>query len=71
MPLSGGTVPRTNSLYRPERHVRSGRISCFSVWPAHHKDPFDRLLIAQANAEEATLISHDPVFTHYPVKVLW
>ena len=39
--------------------------------PAHHKDPFDRLLIAQANTEEATLISHDPVFAHYPVKVLW
>ncbi len=39
--------------------------------PAHHKDPFDRLLIAQANAEEAILISHDPVFAHYPVEVLW
>ena len=39
--------------------------------PAHHKDPFDRLLVAQAKAEEATLISHDPVFAHYPVKVLW
>lgn len=39
--------------------------------PAYHKDPFDRLLIAQANTEEATLISHDPVFAHYPVKVLW
>jgi PIN domain nuclease of toxin-antitoxin system len=38
--------------------------------PAHHRDPFDRLLIAQANAEEAVLISHDPVFTHYPVKLL-
>jgi PIN domain nuclease of toxin-antitoxin system len=39
--------------------------------PKHHKDPFDRLLIAQANVEEAVLISHDPVFSHYPVKVLW
>ena len=39
--------------------------------PAQHKDPFDRLLIAQANVEEAVLISHDPVFAHYPVKVLW
>jgi PIN domain nuclease of toxin-antitoxin system len=39
--------------------------------PAHHRDPFDRLLIAQANVEEAVLISHDPVFAHYPVKVLW
>jgi PIN domain nuclease of toxin-antitoxin system len=39
--------------------------------PAHHKDPFDRRLIAQANVEEAVLFSHDPVFVHYPVKVLW
>jgi PIN domain nuclease of toxin-antitoxin system len=39
--------------------------------PAHHRDPFDRLLIAQANAEEATLISHDSVFADYPVQVLW
>ena len=39
--------------------------------PAHHKDPFDRLLIAQANAEAGPVISHDPVFAHYPVKVLW
>lgn len=39
--------------------------------PAYHKDPFDRLLIAQANVEEAALISHDPVFAHYPVKVMW
>jgi PIN domain nuclease of toxin-antitoxin system len=39
--------------------------------PAHHRDPFDRLLIAQANVEEAMLISHDPVFASYPVQVLW
>lgn len=39
--------------------------------PAHHKDPFDRLLIAQANAAEAGLISHDPMFAHYPINVLW
>lgn len=39
--------------------------------PAHHRDPFDRLLIAQANVESATLISHAPVFAAYPVDVLW
>ncbi len=39
--------------------------------PAHHKDPFDRLLIAQTNVEEAVLVSHDPVFAHYTVQVLW
>lgn len=39
--------------------------------PAYHRDPFDRLLIAQANAENAVLISHDPIFTKYTVKVVW
>ncbi len=39
--------------------------------PAHHKDPFDRLLIAQANVEGAVLVSRDSVFTSYSVKVVW
>ena len=38
---------------------------------SHHKDPFDRLLIAQAKVEEATLVSVDPVFSSYGVSVLW
>jgi PIN domain nuclease of toxin-antitoxin system len=39
--------------------------------PLHHKDPFDRLLIAQANVEGAVLISHDPIFAKYAVEVVW
>lgn len=39
--------------------------------PAHHKDPFDRLLIAQANVEGAFIVSRDPVFSNYSVKLLW
>ena|SRR2546421_8699537 len=39
--------------------------------PAHHKDPFDRLLVAQANVEGVFLVSSDPVFSSYPVKLLW
>jgi PIN domain nuclease of toxin-antitoxin system len=39
--------------------------------PAHHKDPFDRLLIAQAKFEEAVLLSGDPIFAKYPVKSVW
>ncbi len=38
---------------------------------AHHKDPFDRLLIAQANVEEAVLVSGDPILAKYPVELLW
>ncbi len=37
----------------------------------HHKDPFDRLLIAQAMTEDLTIISADRHFNSYPVNVLW
>ncbi|WP_146136548.1 type II toxin-antitoxin system VapC family toxin [Aphanothece hegewaldii] len=37
----------------------------------YHKDPFDRLLIAQTRSEGAVLISRDPVFENYPVTVEW
>jgi PIN domain nuclease of toxin-antitoxin system len=39
--------------------------------PAHHKDPFDRLLIAQAAVEDASLVSKDNAFANYEVKLLW
>lgn len=39
--------------------------------PQHHKDPFDRLLIAQALAEGIPLLSRDPAFSSYPIKVVW
>ena len=39
--------------------------------PAHHKDPFDRLLVAQAIVEDLFLVSGDQVFSGYPVKLLW
>ncbi len=39
--------------------------------PPLHRDPFDRLLITQAIAEDAALVSRDPVFSNYPVNILW
>jgi Uncharacterized protein conserved in bacteria len=38
--------------------------------PVHHKDPFDRLLIAQAIVEEMTLVSSDKLFAKYDVDLL-
>lgn len=38
--------------------------------PLHHHDPFDRMLVAQARAEGLTLVSRDPAFDLYDVKVL-
>jgi PIN domain nuclease of toxin-antitoxin system len=39
--------------------------------PPHHADPFDRMLIAQALTERATIVSHDRALTPYEVPVLW
>jgi PIN domain nuclease of toxin-antitoxin system len=39
--------------------------------PSHHRDPFDRILIAQAIAEEMTILTSDRVFAKYPVEVVW
>jgi PIN domain nuclease of toxin-antitoxin system len=37
----------------------------------HHQDPFDRLLIAQALAEDLVILTSDRVFRHYPAQLLW
>lgn len=39
--------------------------------PGSHKDPFDRLLIAQCQAENVPIVSNDSVFDHYGVRRLW
>jgi PIN domain nuclease of toxin-antitoxin system len=39
--------------------------------PFHHRDPFDRLLVAQAVEEELSIVTSDPVFAHYGVKRVW
>ncbi|GAB7024935.1 type II toxin-antitoxin system VapC family toxin [Geotalea toluenoxydans] len=39
--------------------------------PNHHKDPFDRMLVAQALAEKLTILTIDPLIAQYPAKTLW
>jgi len=36
-----------------------------------YKDPFDRIIIAQANVEELFVVSKDEIFSAYPVKLIW
>ena len=38
--------------------------------PPHHRDPFDRMLVAQAQLERLTIVTRDPVFSAYDVEVL-
>jgi PIN domain nuclease of toxin-antitoxin system len=39
--------------------------------PRHHGDPFDRMLIAQAQARGLTIVTHDKIFGSYAVPVIW
>jgi PIN domain nuclease of toxin-antitoxin system len=39
--------------------------------PFHHRDPFDRLLAAQALADDLSLVSVDPVFRRYGITRIW
>ena len=39
--------------------------------PDHHRDPFDRLLVAQALAEAMTLVTHDHAIRDYAIPTMW
>ena len=39
--------------------------------PFHHRDPFDRLLVAQALEDDLGVVTADPVFAKYGVKRIW
>lgn len=41
-----------------------------SLLPPHHRDPFDRLLIAQAQLEDLPVLTADPVFSRYDVATI-
>ena len=48
-----------------EHGLRAGAL------PEHHRDPFDRMLIAQAQAEHLPIVSNDTVFDSYGIKRIW
>lgn len=45
--------------------------AALTTLPYHHRDPFDRLLIAQSIVEQIPIVSNDSAFDAYPVKRLW
>ncbi|MFZ0787106.1 MAG: type II toxin-antitoxin system VapC family toxin [Candidatus Acidiferrales bacterium] len=49
----------------PEHAIRAGLL------PGPHKDPFDRLLIGQAQAENVPIVSSETLFESYGVRRLW
>jgi PIN domain nuclease of toxin-antitoxin system len=72
----GGTLDR----FLPEQMAANGfhplaidlkHVARVATLPFHHRDPFDRLLVAQALEEELRVVTADPVFARYGVKRIW
>ena len=51
--------------------ITADHLTCLAALPFFHRDPFDRLIIAQAIAENMTIITTDHTIPQYPVKTLW
>jgi len=73
-------LPTTPAKFIPETltrfSIRSLPISLAHTFavealPNHHKDPFDRILIAQAQIEGMVLMTEDSDVTKYPLETLW
>jgi PIN domain nuclease of toxin-antitoxin system len=52
-------------------HIRPTHITALASLPMLHKDPFDRILIAQAKAEGLDLVTNDAPSGEYPVQTIW
>ena len=51
--------------------ITINHITVVATLPLHHRDPFDRILIAQALAENIPILSADKIFDAYPIRRVW
>jgi PIN domain nuclease of toxin-antitoxin system len=51
--------------------VTLAHVMALDALPQHHRDPFDRLLVAQATVEQASLVTRDQSLAPYPVTIIW
>lgn len=51
--------------------IRASHVTVLATLPMLHKDPFDRILVAQAVAEALPFITGDPHIASYPVRTVW
>jgi PIN domain nuclease of toxin-antitoxin system len=51
--------------------IAFAELNIYRSLPLHHRDPFDRILIAQAIGNSLTIITRDALFELYSIRVLW
>lgn len=52
-------------------NINLDHVDVVATLPFHHRDPFDRLLVAQAMVEQIPILSADSAFDAYPINRLW
>jgi len=75
LPLPRPTGPYLIGELRKNRievlPIKLGHVLRTETIPVHHRDPFDRILIAQSLEENLPLVTSDPLFKRYGVQVVW
>jgi len=51
--------------------ITPAHCGAYAELPLHHRDPFDRMLVAQARVEGLSIVSADPALAQYGVDVIW
>lgn len=71
-PIDSYISSRMMELDMQYLEIRASHALKAAALPLHHRDPFDRMLIAQAQIEDMTLVSADSIFNQYSdVSILW
>ncbi len=74
------TIPHTYEEFIPQQvkindieilPISVAHLATVTMLPLHHRDPFDRLLIAQTITEKVSIISADKVFDSYSTTRIW
>jgi len=64
-------VEETARFWNVKKDINIQEIILYRNLPLYHRDPFDRMLIAQAQAENLTIITKDQNFSEYDIEILW
>ena len=69
--LPSGFFDKLSDLGYEKLPINDKHLAEYRKLPLHHRDPFDRMLVAQSRAEQIPLASNDPEICKYRVKLVW
>jgi len=75
LPQVGSSIQYLIDEMREQRFdllpLRTSHLIALGSLEPHHRDPFDRLLIAQAVSERLPIVTSDAQFSRYPIEIVW